>query len=175
MPRGKTHPSYFYPPHIWPAGGCGGRCDFWWRCWKKCLCCGWWNCSEMNQLLQICLNDLCLSVCVCARVCVLGQICMRKATKRFSSGKGIKEEMEKTRHQHKIKLESFLWDGCLFLKKRGLNKNSLMYPRSTEGRGEALVLLQVGQGVVVELHGLARKPPAEFIDAFLHPVKWSLC
>ena len=113
-------------------------------------------------------------VCVCARVCV-GQICMRKATERFSSGKGIKEEMEKTRHQHKIKLKSFLWDGCLFFKKRGLNKNSLMYPRSTEGRGEALVLLQVGQGVVVELHGLARKPPAEFIDAFLHPVKWSLC
>lgn len=46
-----------------------------------------------------------------------------------------------------------------------------MYPRSAEGGGEALILLQVGQGVIVELHGLAGKPPAEFVDAFLHPVK----
>ena len=44
-----------------------------------------------------------------------------------------------------------------------------MYPRPTEGGGEALVLLEVGQGVVVELHGLAGKPPAELVDALLHP------
>lgn len=44
-----------------------------------------------------------------------------------------------------------------------------MDPRSTEGGGEALVLLQVGQRVAVELHGLARQPAAESVDALLHP------
>lgn len=45
----KTHPSCFCPPRIWPAVGCGGRCDFWWRCWRKCLCCGWWNCGRRDD------------------------------------------------------------------------------------------------------------------------------
>lgn len=44
-----------------------------------------------------------------------------------------------------------------------------MYPRPTEGRGKALVLLQVWQRVVVKLHRLAGKPPAEFVDSLLHP------
>lgn len=44
-----------------------------------------------------------------------------------------------------------------------------MYPGSTEGGGKALVLLQVGQGVVVKLHELAGKPAAELVDALLHP------
>lgn len=46
-----------------------------------------------------------------------------------------------------------------------------MDPRSTEGGGKALVLLQVGQPVIVELHGLAGKPAAEFVDALLHPAR----
>lgn len=50
-----------------------------------------------------------------------------------------------------------------------LNKNSLMYPWSTEGGGKALVLLQVGQSVVVKLHGLAGQPAADLVDALLHP------
>lgn len=44
-----------------------------------------------------------------------------------------------------------------------------MYPRSTEGGGKALVLLQVGQSVVIKLHGLAGKPATKFVNAFLHP------
>ncbi len=48
-------------------------------------------------------------------------------------------------------------------------KNSLMNPRSTEGSGKALVLLQVGQSIVVKLHGLAGKPATKFVDALLHP------
>ena len=44
-----------------------------------------------------------------------------------------------------------------------------MYPRSTEGGGKALVLLQVRQGVVVKLHGLLGKPATEFVHALLHP------
>lgn len=46
-----------------------------------------------------------------------------------------------------------------------------MDPRSTEGGGKALVLLQVGQPVIVELHGLARKPAAELVDALLHSAR----
>lgn len=45
-----------------------------------------------------------------------------------------------------------------------------MYPRSTEGGGEALVLCQVGQRVFVKLHWLAGEQPTEFVDALLHPV-----
>lgn len=48
--------------------------------------------------------------------------------------------------------------------------NSLVDPGAAERGGEALVLLQVGQRVVVELHGLAREPAAEFVDTLLHPV-----
>lgn len=44
-----------------------------------------------------------------------------------------------------------------------------MYPRSTEGGSEALVLLQVRQGVVIKLHGLAGEPATNFVDALLHP------
>ena len=47
--------------------------------------------------------------------------------------------------------------------------NSLVYPRSTKGGGKALVLLQVGQRVVVKLHGFAGKPDAKLVDSLLHP------
>lgn len=44
-----------------------------------------------------------------------------------------------------------------------------MYPRSTEGGGKALVLLQVGQSVIIKLHGLTGKPTTKFVDALFHP------
>ena len=49
------------------------------------------------------------------------------------------------------------------------HSNLLMYPRSTEGGGKALILLQVGQSVIVKLHGLTGKPATKFVDALLHP------
>lgn len=44
-----------------------------------------------------------------------------------------------------------------------------MYPGSTEGGSKALVLLEVWQSVVVELHGLAGKQATKLVDALLHP------
>ena len=47
--------------------------------------------------------------------------------------------------------------------------SSLVDPGAAEGGGEALVLLQVRQGVAGELHGFAWEPAADLVDPLLHP------
>lgn len=53
--------------------------------------------------------------------------------------------------------------------------DSLMYPRSTERGGKTLILCQIGQSVVVELHWFTGEPATKLVDALLHPSNESSC